>query len=195
MRRKILSLGLASLIGAGAVFAYWLFAGPFVFLSPTERQEAMSSFDPFTLDPEDSSQPLLRDGERVSLARAQLDLPIEVLRPQHSLASDSSLSQVWVGTKDVTEVGIRYQSGIRVYLTMWPVNKDPGSFYRELVAESGAGKVVLVGGNPAWVVEQHEQAPGYPPTSVIDITIGNIDVSIYGDYSTDQLLEVAKTVT
>jgi hypothetical protein len=193
-RHRWLVLGAAFIFGAGSVFIAQVWAGRSGALNPDQSHEGISLFDPRILDPEDPSQALLRGGEAMSLARAEEILPVRVLRPQHSLAADSTLTQLWIGSAGVTEVAMRYESGVRVYLTVWPPNKDPASFYRELASEGGVGEFSSVSGHPAWVVARDEQAPGWPPSSVVDMTIGRVEVSIHGRYPTSQLVAIAETV-
>jgi hypothetical protein len=146
-------------------------------------------------DPTDPSEDLLQPGRRVTLAVADSTVPFSLIRPQHASASDASVIEVWLGEAGVNEVGFRYASGLRAYLTVWPEGKDPASFYKSHASDSGAGRYQEINGYPAWVVSADEQAKGYPPTSVVDLSIGNVEISLHADLPADTLVEVAATVS
>lgn len=154
-----------------------------------------AGFDPVGRDPSDPTQPLLVPGERVSLSDALEQAPMLLMRPQHELASDSSLTEVWVANEGgFREVGFRCASGLRAYLSVWPPASDPMAFYESLVKDTGAGSVVTISGNPAWVSAANSQADGFPAHSVVDMTVGGIEISLQGDFRAATLLEVAESV-
>jgi hypothetical protein len=61
-----------------------------------------------------SDAPLGPNGQSVGLSRALVMSPVPVYRPQAALASDDTVSGVWVRSVGVPEVFIRYASGIEV---------------------------------------------------------------------------------
>lgn len=193
-QRRWVTLFFAFLVGSIAVLGYWLVAGPFSFLSDEERGAAASVFDPRILNPNDPSQPLLLGGRLVGLEQAKDITGIPVLRPRHPLASDASLYQVWISTSETPEVALRYSTGVRVYLSVWPPGSVPATFYQTQVAESGVGEFQMISGNPAWVVAANAQAPSWPPNAVVDVSIGNIEVILQGNVSVEDLVAVAETV-
>lgn len=61
-----------------------------------------------------SDAPLGPNGQSVGLSTALVTSPVPVYRPQAALASDDTVSGVWVRSVGVPEVFIRYASGIEV---------------------------------------------------------------------------------
>lgn len=141
------------------------------------------------------TDPLLLGGTRVTLEQALRMVPFRIPRPQHELASDGTLTEVWV-QPDTGEVGLRYSSGIRAYITTWPPRQvqDPMSFYTQQATEAGAGWATTIVGNPALVIPKDAQAPGFPPVSVVDVTIGGVEISLHADVPIEQLVDIAGTI-
>lgn len=159
----------------------------------TNREESpaqnLGLFDP-RIEPTE----LLRGGERVNLAEAEARVGFDLLRPQDDVASDASISEVWILTGETTEAALRYESGLRIYLTVWPTAANPRSFYEELARDSGVGRVLEINGFPAFSVGKDEQAQGYPADSVVLVSIGNVEVSLHADMPIDELVNTAMTV-
>lgn len=172
--------------------------GSFVAVAPrTERSGSVKDFsalDP-RLDPTNENVPLLRDGRQVDLSTASAATPFPIYRPQTAENADGTIKEVWVYGGAPPEVAIRYVSGLRVYLTTWPEGQDPASFYQSQVEESGVGSYQTINGYPAYVVAADAQAPGYPATSVVDVTVGDVEISLHADMATDELVETAMTAT
>jgi hypothetical protein len=137
---------------------------------------------------------LLTGGRRVSLETAEDASPFSLVRPHSSLASDESLTEVWIGGADDPTVGFRYQSGVEVILTPWPDGKDPEDSYRAQASDF-AGAVEMIAGNPAWVIPKDVQAPGYPPETMVSISVDNVEAVISGgSWSREQVVEIAASV-
>lgn len=189
-RRGRTSLAVLAILG--------LAVGSFVALAPrTEESRSAQDFsalDP-RLDPTDENVPLLRDGRQVDLSTASAVTPFQIYRPQTAVNADGTIREVWVYGGPPPEAAIRYISGLRVYLTTWPAGQDPASFYQSQVEESGVGSYQTINGYPAYVVGADAQAPGYPATSVVDVTVGNVEISLHADMTTDELVETAMTAT
>jgi hypothetical protein len=192
--RKSAAVASAFLIGAAGGIGYWLtVTKPESSIRREVQAGVPAAFDPFVLDPNDPSEPLLRDGQLVTLVKAAQVIPFPLYRPRSGDATDESVSQVWVRL-DTREVGIRYESGLRVYLSVWPSGSDPAAFYRQQVLESGVGSAETINGHPAYTVAAGAQAEGIPASSVVDITIGTIEVSLQGDLSLIDLRSLAEAV-
>ncbi|MGH3668726.1 MAG: hypothetical protein ACRDU7_10565 [Acidimicrobiia bacterium] len=152
-------------------------------------------FLPFVSDPSDPTQPLLREGYETTLQAATAVTGLSLSRPQSDLASDQTLDEVWVGTAGYPEVALRYESGLRLYITMWPSGADPARSYARLVSESGVGWTTSLGGNPVLAIPKDAQAKGFPPVSVVDISLGDVELSIHADVPVEKLLSVAESVS
>lgn len=140
--------------------------------------------------------PPLTGGTETSLAGAADRAGYAIARPDHSLAADASLSGVWV-VADTGEVALAYESGVVAYLSEWPDRSawsSPADFYEQQVKDSGVGYVTSIGGNPALVIPKDAQGPGFPPRTVVDISVGRVEVSIWGDMSDAELISVAASV-
>lgn len=70
-------------------------------------------------------------GERVDLATASADAPFRIIRPNHSAASDESITEVWLQrasphTEGAAQVALWYASGLEVHLSRVSTNDlDP----------------------------------------------------------------------
>jgi hypothetical protein len=143
-----------------------------------------------------TDQPLL-GGRQVTLEAAVTGFGLPLLRPDSELASDSSLTQVWLATDDVRAVALIYESGIRVYLTPWPAGNplSPEQFYSQQASATAAGRTQTINGAVAWVAPANAQATGVPPEAFIDFVVNGIEVSLRGaSFSVDDLVKVAETV-
>jgi hypothetical protein len=156
-------------------------------------------------------------GRVLSLQEAIDAVSFEVYRPQDPVASDSSLSRVWVSTRaeasdSETQAAVRleYASGLVVTLTEWLDGQDPAASYRAQWEESGGlGSLTMINGHPAWVLPGTAQPsrsivtlPGTsassgvadPSVNVVELSIGNVDILLRGSMSVDTLLRVASTI-
>ena len=131
--------------------------------------------------------------------------PYALYRPQDALASDSSISRVYVtGGGASTNVRLGYTSGVIVVLTPWPAGKDAASSYQRQWTESGQlGTLETINGHPAWVVPGSAGATPIqvaggglsgvidPSINTVEMTIANVDILIAGPQSVGDLLRVA----
>lgn len=169
-------------------------------VSVTPRTDGSGEVQDFSvldprLDPISGNVPLLRDGQQVDLSTASAMMPFPIYRPQMAENGDGTIKEIWVLGGPPPEVAIRYISGLRVYLTTWPQGQDPPSFYQSQAEESGVGSYQMINGYPAYVVAADAQAPGYPSTSVVDVTAGNVEISLHANMPVDELVETAATAT
>jgi hypothetical protein len=154
-----------------------------------------TTFFDLGFDPTDPNEELLQPGHQVTLEEASATVGFGLIRSQHPLASDRNLGEVWLGEAGATEVGLRYESGLRAYITIWPAGKDPAAFYEKLASETGAGRSQTINGFPAWAVSANEHSSGYPPTAVVDLSIGGVEISLQGDFPLETLIAIAETVS
>ena len=142
----------------------------------------------------DPDRPVFIKGRRVTLEEAARVFGRPMYRPQHPLASDASIEEVWIGTLGQPEVGIKYVNDIRVYLTLWPENAPwrPRTNYRSEVAQSTHATYVEIGGHPGLVVPEGAQVPN--ADGIVSFAVERVEVSLYGYHGSEQLVEIAETV-
>ncbi len=139
------------------------------------------------------TDPLLAAGRVVSHDEAEAAVPYPITLPSDKLASESSLTEVWV-REDTGEVALRFSTGVRIYLAEWPKGKDPASSFETQLADSGAGSIQEAAGHPAWVLEKDAQKEGFPPQANLTIVVGGVETNIWGDVSTADLLRIAESI-
>lgn len=179
--RRLLPLGLACILGLVIGYLAWA------------SGQGSQTHVPDPTAPTD--EPLL-GGERTTLAEATATAGFLLPRPQSSWASDASISEVWIA-RDAGAVAIVYDSGVRAYVTPWPLTNPltPGDFYRELAAGSSSGRTGQINGYVAWIAPANGQVPGLLPETIIDFVIDGVEVSLRGgQLSVDELIQVAESV-
>lgn len=139
---------------AAAVAAFLVGSGVVALFRAATEATPNTSFFNLGFDPTDPSEELLQPGRQVTLEEASATTGVGLIRPQHTIASDASLSEVWLGESGDTEVGLRYDSGLRAYITVWPAGGDPAAFYGKLASVTDAGRYQTINGFPAWVFRQ-----------------------------------------
>lgn len=149
-------------------------------LLPAAPRDLMAIFDP--------SEPLLIDGTEVELGAATTLLGFPVYR----LAGETP-TETWVDI-DVLEAGLRYGTDVVLLHSRWPASTDVSSRYEELVREWRAGYTMTIAGHPAWVVPQDAQDTGFPPVNVVHVSIGDVEVTLFGQIPVDELIRKAETL-
>jgi hypothetical protein len=134
------------------------------------------------------SDPLLLDGRVVSQERASAIVGYPVVVPSDPLASESTLTEVWVQGEDAA---LRFSTGVRIYLARWPTGKDVGGSYARQVSEAGVGRVDTVAGHPVLIFPKDAQHVGAPPQSNVSVVVNGVQAEIWGDTSPDELLRIA----
>jgi hypothetical protein len=153
-------------------------------------------------------------GQVVTLDKAAQVMPFSIYRPQDSVASDSTISQVLVwlpGPDTQATLRIEYTSGVVVTLTQWPAGQDPAQSYTSQWEETGGlGTLTTINDHPAWVLpgnatttRQVPSSPGTtfvsgvadPSTNTVELTIANVDILIKGRQSIDAIVQAANTVS
>jgi len=180
---------------AACVAVFLAGSGAVVLSRALTVDETPRTFFDLGFDPTDPKEDLLQPGHQVTLEEASATVGVGLIRPRHPLASDASLAEVWLGEAGATEVGLRYESGLRAYITTWPAGKDPAAFYEKLASEAGAGRSQTINGFPAWAVSANEHSTGSPPTAVVNLSIGRVEISLHGDFPLETLIAIAETVS
>lgn len=137
--------------------------------------------------------PLLQGGEVATRQRAAAIVGYAIPIPADQLASEATLTEIWAQS-DTDEVALRFSTGIRIYLAKWPAGKNPGESLARQAEEAEAGWVETVGGHPVWVLPKNAQDEGFPPQANVTMVTAGVEVNIWGDVSTDQLLRIAATL-
>jgi hypothetical protein len=159
------------------------------FTVPGVGRELIELFDP--------SRDLLIGGRVVSVDEASRLVP-----DQMYLARDAALPspEVWV-LRYITEDGtpsydaaVRYDSSVVITFATWPNGRDPATAYQEMQSEWDTGYVTTIGGNPAWVVPAGSPHTVDPRISVVDISIGDVEISFLGRVPVDDLIQYASTL-
>lgn len=138
----------------------------------------------------DAGQPLLIPGSQTTVDTASSQAGFPIYRPQ---ALGGSTPETWFSPA-TGEVGLRYGSDLVLLLTRWPAGKDPTETYSQQAQEWKAGYTTSIGGYPAWVVPADAHAPGEPPVSVVHVSIGGVDITLYGRMPMDDLVSLAGTL-
>lgn len=158
----------------------------------TDEQAGLAPLGP-TIEIPGPAAPLLQGGEMVSQARAEAMVGYPVVIPSDSLASKATLTEIWA-QGETDEVALRFSTGIRIYLARWPAGKDPAASLARQANEAGAGRVDTVGGQPVWVLPKDAQDQGFPPQANVTMVVSGVEVNIWGDAPTDQLIRIASTL-
>jgi hypothetical protein len=136
----------------------------------------------------DPSQPLLIQGLKTSTiaqAAASLDYPLYA-------PSGAAPSEVWV-SPTVDEAGIRFGSSLVLTFARWYPNADVTNVYRAEAQQWGIGYETLLSDHPSWVIPDHPGNPA-PGVAAVHITIGNVEVVLYGEMPIDQLVPIAQSL-
>jgi hypothetical protein len=140
-----------------------------------------------------AADPLLLGGSVVPLDEAAALASYPISMPSDSLASSSSLTQVWI-QRETGEVALRFSTGIRIYFAEWPAGKDPAESLEQQASDAGAGWIDAVAGHPVWVLPMNAGGDGFPPQANVTLVVGGAEVNIWGDAPTDGLLRVASSL-
>lgn len=131
-------------------------------------------------------------GVETSLSAATSAVTFPVLRPDDPLASDASLTEVWVSESGVPQVALEYASGILVLVKQVEFS-DPVAKYEAIQKDFGSSYVTKIGNAPALVLTGN--IPGRAPS--IDMVIGEVNVQIQGrtgPFTVEDILRVAASI-
>jgi hypothetical protein len=173
----------------GAAFAVGLAAVLSVYVAATRNSQDQPKNEVVSAGLLDVSGAPLAAGTSVALSSAVASVPFPVPRPQADLASDTSITDVWVRTSWDPEVLIRYSSGVRVEVRRWPFTSRPEDYYQAQIAEGVPGQIVPIRGVNVFVVPRTSEASLGSATMVVE----GLLVSIVGDgeFSVEQLQALA----
>jgi len=144
-------------------------------------------------DPHDPNQPLLLEGERMTVDEAVDRATGPYFRPDHPCANDDIVTEAWLGPAGWGGA-LRYETGLRVYQSLWQFEGDLAIRFRRSTRDH-PGYHLVIDGHPAFVIPEDAAGPGNPHEGVVSILIGTAEVQIYGHLSPDELIEVAESVT
>jgi hypothetical protein len=131
-------------------------------------------------------------GAATTLAAAESKATFSLRRPNDELASDDSITHVWLSSTDPQQAAIEYRSGVLVLLEEAQF-ADPATRYAEVAKEFGSSYVTVIGDAPALVIYGASPDVG----GAIDMVIKGVRVQIRSretPLSLDELLRIAKSV-
>ena len=145
-------------------------------------------------------------GTKMGLAEAADQMGGSLLRPNHELASDASIRNVYVETATDDETGVAWSQAALDYvsgvvLTIWPVEfrgsgfaEDAEQQYAEMAKVIGSrAQVQTIQGVPALVIEAGS-GPDQP--AAVDIVLGDMRaqlIAAYSPLSAADLVAIAET--
>lgn len=145
----------------------------------------------------DPSQDLLSGGRVISVAGAARLVPYQMYLP-----SDVALPapEVWVlryiaedGTPSY-DAAARFDASVVVTYGMWTNGRDPATEYQKMHAETPTGYLTTISGNPARVVPAGSPQTVDRRISVVNLSIGDVEVTLFGRVPVDDLIQYASTL-
>jgi hypothetical protein len=137
--------------------------------------------------------------ESVSLGAASSAAPFPIHRPDHPLASDATLTDVWVqlraadSDEPATQVALWYSSGLEIHMTrVSPGDKEPlvSDFPKDLPVS-----YEKIGDTEARVIVPGVLAPGQPGS--VALVRDGVFITLFGwlpDLSAEDLRSIASTM-
>jgi hypothetical protein len=134
----------------------------------------------------------LGGGSRMSLAEAVAAFPLPVFRPNVPIASDATMSGLWVRVEGDAEVYIKYDSDIIVTLRPARTTQSTQSFAVAQINDGVPGEIEKVAGIDAFVVPGSDEGD----LGSVRFALGREMVTVIGNGSFDSatLLEVAESI-
>jgi hypothetical protein len=165
------------------------------------RDVALPGTGPGLMHIFDPAQPLLSPGVQTTIDEAGAQVGYALFRP-----TDEAPTQVWVSA-EVGEAGLRYGTDLVILYARWPSGANVQERYEQMAEDWRAGYVTTINGNPAWVVPAGSAgsssdgvAPGAGPASesplvsVVHLTVGDVELTLFGKMPLTDLLATAATV-
>lgn len=177
--KRILTLAVALFAGVTGGAIYLAVRGDTPTQEPAAR-DFMAIFDP--------SQPLLIPGIQTTIPQASVQTGYPLYRPPNDTPSE-----VWL-SPSTGEVGLRYGTSLVLLYSKWPPGTDVASRYTNMVASWNAGYTATIAGHPAWVVPKGSTGPDSPRDNEVYVTIGNVEVALYGLNPLSDLLDKAASL-
>jgi hypothetical protein len=131
-------------------------------------------------------------GTKTTLEDAIAEAPFQILRPNDPLASDHSLTAVWVRAGPAALVTLQYRSGILIKVQEYQ-GKDPATNYAAVQKDFENAYVTTIGREPALILRGN--VPGMAPSMFI--TINGIQVEIQGGsgpFTADAIIRIAASM-
>ncbi len=152
-------------------------------------------------------------GEEASLADAQAEAGYELFRPDAALASDASLSHVWVGTEEPggedmlpnypqTKVALAYSSGIQVTVVPWVYGVNVPPFSQKSNAESyeiaasqhGYYSTLTIEGIPVLTEAAGDTGSGWIEFNLGTENADALTIAVIGNRDASDLESVAESI-
>lgn len=93
------------------------------------------------------------------------------------------------------EVALRYDADLVLTFGRWPEGTDAAAAYQRLAAEWEAGYATTIAGHAAWVIPSGAREPESPAVSVVHVTIGDVEITLFGRMPVEQLVSLAGSLT
>lgn len=144
-----------------------------------------------------TDEPLLPGGAQVTLEEAASLVQYPIYRVQDGSVGPPEvwLSETKSEPESTYEVALRYDAELVLTFGRWPEGIDVAGTYRQLAAEWEAGYATTIAGHAAWIVPPDAQAPGSPPVSVVHVTIGDVEITLFGRMPVERLVSLAGGLT
>lgn len=145
----------------------------------------------------DPSQDLLPGGQVVSVSEAAHEVAYPLYLP-----SDAALPppEVWtlreIGEdgNPLYEAAVRYDASVVVTYGVWTNGRDAAAEYQKMFDQSPTGYLTTISGNPAWVVPAGSPHTVDPHVSVVELSIGEVEVVLYGRVPVEDVIQYASTL-
>ena len=180
-----------------AVVALVVFTGASIFLVKAFDSSVPSVAQPSVaqggIGSVDRGNPPLAGGVEVTLAQAESMTGLLALLPDTSLASTSSITQVWARSRS-PDMLVIYKSGVQAEVRRWSIAQTPDEHWKALMSDGLPGSIVTLNGQDVYVMPPGGQG-GTGSTNFV--TADGTWVSIYGEgvASASQLLDMAATAS
>lgn len=134
----------------------------------------------------------LAGGARTSLTEAIEVFDVPLLRPDSALASDASITDVWLRAEGSPQIYIRYDSGIVLMLRPSSEGLGTEAYAKAQIHDGVPGRITDVDGVAAFEVPQTP----YSDLGSIRFVMDDVIVTIVGvgDFSADTLREIARSI-
>jgi hypothetical protein len=137
----------------------------------------------------DSEQPLLSPGKQASSLEAQRVVGYALYRPAGEVPTE-----IWVSS-ETGEAGLRLGSDLVLLYSQWSPDTDVAIQYAGMAKDWDAGYTTEIETHPAWVVPKGSAADGTSPqVNEVYLTIGTVEIALYGQMPLNELLAKAETL-
>jgi len=141
----------------------------------------------------DPSEPLMPSGKQVELSQAEENVGYAIYLPSPQ-AVNGETPEVWYSSA-TNEVAARFGSELFIEYAPWGKDQGPAKEYAQQAESWHVGQLTEIGGNPAWLIPAHAGGDGVPPVAVVHVSMGGLDITLYGGQSVEDLAQVAATLS